>query len=99
MNKQDLLKDQYEQYLIDNNIEYKKDFIPIIYWDDDCQEKEFFIDFYVELEDRAEWVQAIPHSDLRPIKKYLYAQKIAESHNIKFRGINKEELIVISNQI
>jgi len=91
-----MLKDKYEQYLIDNNIEYKKDFIPIIYWDNDCKEKEFLIDFYIKLDDCTEWVQAIPHKDLRPIKKYLYAKKIAESHNVSFRGLNEEELSMVS---
>lgn len=94
------MKDKYEQYLKNNpDVEdYKRDFIPIIYWDDDCQEKTFLIDFYVKWKNnRTEWVQAIPHSDLRPIKKYLYAKKISESHkNTIFRGLNKRELSTIS---
>lgn len=82
----------YEKYLIDNNITYKKNFIPIIYWDDDGCEKIYYIDFYVENDGNVEWVQCVPHRDLRPIKKYLYAKKIAESHNIVFRGLNDNEL-------
>ena len=91
------MKHKYEQYLKSESKDYKKDFIPIVYWDDDCIEKTFYIDFYVEWEDgTTEWVQAIPHKNLRPIKKYLYAQNIAESHNIVFRGLNEQELSIVS---
>ena len=89
------LKQQYEQYLISSGLIYEKDFIPIIYWDlcdGKIEEKQFFIDFYVENDGKIEWIQCIPHSDLRPIKKYLYAQKISESSGIVFRGLTDAEL-------
>lgn len=90
------MKDKYEEYLKSNQeIEsYERDFIPIVYWDDDGQEKVFYIDFYLKHKNgQTEWVQCVPHRDLRPIKKYLYAKKISESHNnTVFRGLNEEEL-------
>jgi hypothetical protein len=90
-----MLNDQYESYLKSNVDvdEYKRDFIPIIYWDDDYVEKRHMISFYVKWKNgKTEWIECIPHKDLRPIKKYLYARRIAESFNVVFRGLNSEEL-------
>lgn len=92
--------DIYEQYLksCDGVEDYRRRFIPIVYWDDDGEEKIYHIDYYVRWRDgTVEWIQCIPHGDLRPIKKYLYAKRISESHDIVFRGLNSKELFYIES--
>lgn len=79
--------------------EVKTDFIPIVYWDDDGEEKVYTIPIWVRYDDeRTEWIETKHQSDIIPIKKYLYAHNIAKMHGIKFRGLTDEESEIIAER-
>lgn len=90
------IKDRYEIYLQSNPDvkHYDRDFVPIVYWDDDGEEKIYMINFRVVYDDESvEWIECVPHEDLRPTKKYLYAKKVSESVGAVFRGLRKNEVM------
>lgn len=94
-NEADDILHLYEQYLQshDDVEDYRRHFIPVVYWDDDGEEKVYYIDYYVRWRDNVvEWVQCVPHKDLKPIKKYLYAKRISEASDIRFRGLSDDEM-------
>jgi hypothetical protein len=79
--------------------EVKTDFIPVIYWDDDGEEKVYTVPIWVRYADgKTEWIEIKPQSEIMPIKKYLYAHHISKMHGAKFRGLTDEESEIVTER-